>query len=619
MPLPPLPGATSEIDAERVLVLAPHYDDEVIGCGGLLIQLAASGARIDVLFLSDGQEGTLASENIEPHVRRDEARAAAKILGIHTLHELDVPDGALGQHIDALALGIAQRMTELGPDTLLVPSPQERSRDHRAAFVALSRALSKLEAFDGQILLYEINHPLHPDLLVAVETQLPALEQAMACYSSQLAQHDYLQSAIGRRRFRAHTLPAGSGAAEAYRRLAASDFATRSLEGLLAFLGAEPRHHLITDGPLVSVIMRTKDRPELLAEALDSVAASTYRRLHVVLVNDGGERPSWPEDFPFAVDLVDLKPNRGRAAAANAGLAAARGEYVAFLDDDDTIEPEHYAVLTELVGAAGVRVAYTDAAVGVYALDGTAGWVQTERRLPYSRDGFDADLLLLDNYIPFHTLLMEAPLLAEVGGLDDDLPFFEDWDLLIRLAQRTPFHHLAQVTCEYRHFRGGGHHVIGDNGRQRADFLDMKGRVLAKHADLLVPEHLARVIDTLRSESVAALEEVRHSEERLADQKTAFFKLRGTLRAAEDRSQQLRALSEQSRHELGETRGRLEAAHHHQQELRRQVEELEAFQRQQSEELQNAYAEIGRLNNLVDAMQSTPAWRLHEKMQGFKR
>ena len=125
-----------------------------------------------------------------------------------------------------------------------------------------------------------------------------------------------------------------------------------------------------------------------------------------MLVNDGGEPPVVPAGFPLPVVRVDLAENRGRAAAAEAGVAAATGDYVAFLDDDDLAAPEHLATLAGLVSAAGVRVAYTDAAVAVYELDAEGGWVCRERRLPYSRD-FDPDVLRVDNYIPFNTLLIE--------------------------------------------------------------------------------------------------------------------------------------------------------------------------------------------------------------------
>ena len=281
----------------------------------------------------------------------------------------------------------------------------------------------------------------------------------------------------------------------------------------------------MTDGPTISVVVRTKDRPALLAEALASLAEGTYRRAEVVVVNDGGAPPELPEDFPLPLRRVDLAEDLGRAEAANAGVAAATGEWIAFLDDDDLAAPEHLAVLAGAASAAGVRAVYSDAAVVTYELadssgaDGAGGWREVERRLPYSRD-FDPDLLLVDNYIPFNTILFERSLLDELdrvpakagtgpadsGPFDPSLPIFEDWDFLIRLAARTPFHHVRRVTCEYRHFRGAGHHALGDRPRERADFLSLKARVIAKHREHLPPERLARVVDRLRAEAVEAAE-----------------------------------------------------------------------------------------------------------------
>ena len=356
-----------------------------------------------------------------------------------------------------------------------------------------------------RILLYEVNHPGYPDLLVDVGRQRERLERAMATYASQEERHPYWNAALGLRRFRTLTLPPGVELAEGYRRLRVEDFTTRSPAQLVRHLGGLPEIQEVREGPRISVIVRTRDRPRLLAEALDSLAAGEYRRAEVVLVNDGGEPPAVPAGFPLPVVRVDFTQNRGRAAAAEAGVAASTGEFVAFLDDDDLAAPEHLATLAGLVSGTGVRVAYTDATVALYELDAEGGWVCRERRLPYSRD-FDPDVLLVDNYIPFNTLLIERPLFAAAGPFDPSLPFFEDWDFLIRLSGVTPFHHLARSTCEYRHFRGGGHHVFGERPRERADFLEVKARVLAKHSDRLRPEVLARAVDTLRAELVAERE-----------------------------------------------------------------------------------------------------------------
>jgi hypothetical protein len=409
-----------------------------------------------------------------------------------------------------MAGGIRRLLQHHRPQLVLVPSPLEVSADHRATFAALHRALTGLRDADlsVRVLVYEVNHPLHPDVLVDVRASVPLIERAMACYTSQQTEHDYLRVKLGLLRFRTLTLPPAIEAAEAYRRLTVADFVGRSLARLVAELGGVPEADPVDDGPTISLIVRTRDRPDFLTQALASVATSTYRRLEVIVVNDGGRPPRLPAGYPLPLFLTNLPVNRGRAAAANAGVAEARGDYVAFLDDDDLVEPEHFAVLADLVRGGGVRVAYTDAVVGVYERSPEGQWRCVDRRVVYSRD-FDPEHLLVDNYIPFNTLVIERELLATVGELDVSLPIFEDWDLLIRLSERTAFHHLSRVTCEYRHFRDPAHHALGARPRERPDFLALKARVIAKHRQRLTADVMARVVDRLRAETVAEQQAVR--------------------------------------------------------------------------------------------------------------
>jgi len=628
------PGWTERVRAASALVLAPHYDDEVLGCGGLAAQLAAAGAAVRVLFLTDSGGGAEAVADREAYRRRrrEESARVCEILGLAGCDHLDLPDGALEHHLDAAVEGIRRAILTQRPELLLVPSPLEVSRDHRAAFAALHRLLSPLrdghpdqEPLRGaRILLYEVNHPAYPDLLVDVGPERETLERAMAAYASQEERHPYWNAGLGLRRFRTLSLPPGVEMAEGYRRLRVEDFTTRTLAQLVRHLGGWPEIHEIREGPRVSVVVRTRDRPRLLAEALESLAAGAYRRAEVVLVNDGGAPPAVPAGFPLPVVRVDLAESRGRAGAAEAGIAAASGDYVAFLDDDDLAAPEHLATLAGLVSAAGVRVAYTDAAVALYALDGE-GWVCRERRLPYSRD-FDRDVLLVDNYIPFNTLLIERALFAAAGPFDPSLPFFEDWDFLIRLSGLTPFHHLAQVTCEYRHFRGGAHHIFGERPRERADFLEVKARVLAKHAGSLTPGLLARAVDTLRAELVAEREERAGARADLAALRADLAELQGDL-AALSRDQQAvtreRFLWEERYHALNGELAILRDEHAKlQEDSRREIQrlydeegKLRAAVEDQTGHLARTYAEIERLNGILREMEATRAWRVHQWWQ----
>ncbi len=576
-PIPP--GETRRVETPSALVIAPHADDETLGCGGLVAQLAAGGAAVRVLYLTDSAGAPPGEPGLAAR-RAAEAAAAIAILGVAGHERTELPDGQLARHLDAAAAAIRRALLAQRPRLLLVPSPLEVSADHRAAFAAVHRVLTAIRpgddlatALDGlEVLLYELNRPLHPDLLVDVSGELPLLERAIAAHSSQLERHPYGRAALGLRHFRTLTLGPNVMAAEAYRRLTLADFVTAGPSALVTRLGGTPAPIWIEDGPLVSVIVRTKDRPALLAQALASLAAGSYRRVEVLLVNDGGAPPEPPPDFPFALRRVDHAASRGRAAAANAGLALASGDYVGFLDDDDLVEPEHLETLVGFARATAAPVVYTDAAVAIYEPDAELGWRCVERSLPYSRD-FDPDLLCFDNYIPLHTLLVERALLERAGPLDESFEFFEDWDLLIRLAALTRFLHLARVTCEYRHFRGSAHHALGELPRDRPDFLATKARVLEKHRDAVPAARLAAVVDRLRAEGVLALHE-----------------------------------AERRRRELAESTER----------SAREIHRLHFAAEQQTEHIGRLYAEIERLGAQIRAMESTRAWRAHLRWQRLR-
>ncbi|MFY9825166.1 MAG: PIG-L deacetylase family protein, partial [Thermoanaerobaculia bacterium] len=324
-PLQP-PGWTERVRAASVLVLAPHYDDEVLGCGGLIAGLASAGTVVRILFLTDSSGGAedVADRDAYGRRRREEAAKACEILGIAGCDHLGLPDGALDECLDAAEQGIRRAVFTQRPDLLLVPSPLEITRDHRAAFAALHRLLAPLRESAGsedlepwrdlRIFLYEVNHPGHPDLLVDVSAEQERLERAMAAYASQEERHPYWNAGLGLRRFRTLSLGSlgpGVELAEAYRRLRVDDFTTRSPAQLIRHLGGLPEIAEVREGPRISVVVRTRDRPELLAEALASLAAGTYRRAEVVLVNDGGTPPVLPEAYPLPVVRVDLAWSQG--------------------------------------------------------------------------------------------------------------------------------------------------------------------------------------------------------------------------------------------------------------------------------------------------------------------
>ena len=139
-----LPPALPLDAARRVLVLAPHPDDETIGCGGLLAQLAARGVPAKVLLVSDGSgAGALPAGTAE--TRQQEFRAALQRLGGLDCEFLGLPDGALEQVAD-LPARLRRAIQAFAPNWVFGPAARDPHRDHRTVAAALQCSASMSRA-----------------------------------------------------------------------------------------------------------------------------------------------------------------------------------------------------------------------------------------------------------------------------------------------------------------------------------------------------------------------------------------------------------------------------------------------------------------------------------------
>lgn len=208
--------------------------------------------------------------------------------------------------------------------------------------------------------------------------------------------------------------------------------------------------------PLVSVIVPTLNRPHLLSYALRSVAGQHLdpAAVEAIVVNDGGPDVSAPiaaaRDHGLAIRLINLPRRGGLPAARNVGIAAARGDYLAFLDDDDVFLPAHLAVTLDALGTTGTDAAYTICLLRTTRVDPDDDVAPISGPPP---PPFDGELLSVTNLIPVHSAVIRRP--PETARFDADLPALEDWDMWLRLVHHGfRFVHVPQPTVVYHRIPG---------------------------------------------------------------------------------------------------------------------------------------------------------------------
>jgi LmbE family N-acetylglucosaminyl deacetylase len=197
---------------ERVVVLAPHMDDEVIGCGGTLARHVACGSEVTVVFLTDGRlggkdAGAGAAASDIPAIRKREAQLALAELGITRSVFLDAEDGRLGT-TPGLGEALRAALVAARPQIVYLPFFLEEHPDHRAVSVLLAEAVNGA-GMSFRCHGYEVWTPLFPNCLVRIDATVEAKRRAISHYQSQLSEANYLHTALGLNAYRSSALADG--------------------------------------------------------------------------------------------------------------------------------------------------------------------------------------------------------------------------------------------------------------------------------------------------------------------------------------------------------------------------------------------------------------------------
>ena len=206
---------------EHVLVVAPHPDDESIGCGGAMAVHHDAGDRVSVLFLTSG-EGGLAG--LTPAaawaVREAEARLAVADLSAELLGFLRLPDGDVGEDVDGAAAAVAAALARSPAfDRVYLPHPDEDHADHVACLPVLGRAYARLARPEPWLLGYEVWTPLQrydtvEDVTGVYDRKLAAVRR----HASQMADFGYDRAVAGLNAYRG-ALAGRCGYAEVFQSL----------------------------------------------------------------------------------------------------------------------------------------------------------------------------------------------------------------------------------------------------------------------------------------------------------------------------------------------------------------------------------------------------------------
>lgn len=252
--------------------------------------------------------------------------------------------------------------------------------------------------------------------------------------------------------------------------------------------------------PLVSIVIPTYNRSAFLRRAVESVVAQSYQNWELIVADDGStdDTAGWVSglaDPRIRILPLDHSGNPGRVR--NQALKDARGRFVAFLDSDDWWEQEKLSLqVAALLAHPACGWSYTslrrvdEAGRDIAMAD--SSWIPEE--------GFVLDRLVSGNAIVItSTVMVDRTLLESLNGFDEAFPVAEDFDLWIRLAERSPAAGVAQVLVARRR-HAGNYSALGEDfetmesvyarliarfpaGRIRQLHRQRRARWLAKVAD----------------------------------------------------------------------------------------------------------------------------------------
>ena len=231
--------------------------------------------------------------------------------------------------------------------------------------------------------------------------------------------------------------------------------------------------------PAVSVIIPAYNCSAFLPATLDSALAQTYHDLEIIVVDDGSTDDTPARLGPYFSRITYIRQtNKGVSAARNAGIRAARGEFLAFLDADDVWVPEKLALQVPLLADPAVGIVYSD--FSVHYADGTALASYLAGR-PLAQEGWIAENYIQSRFFLPSCMVVRRSAVEECGLFDEDLRASEDFELFARVCLRWQARRVDQPLTRRRE---EGHNLTADKAKLSRYTILALEKILLREPDL---------------------------------------------------------------------------------------------------------------------------------------
>lgn len=212
----------------------------------------------------------------------------------------------------------------------------------------------------------------------------------------------------------------------------------------------------LKEKPLVSILVRTCGRPNVLRQTLISIRNQTYKNIEVVIVEDGkniSEKMIKEEFSDLNIRYEATGEKKGRCFVGNRAMELSTGKYLNFLDDDDLFFADHVETLVRaLEQNSEYKLAYTSAfesKIEVISKDPEYKYIEYEKNLVHNRP-FSRIRMLTMNAFPIQAIMFKKDIYLKYGGLDEELDNLEDWEMWTRYAMQNKYLYVPKTTSIYR-------------------------------------------------------------------------------------------------------------------------------------------------------------------------